>query len=104
VILDVILYFAPFAALPNWDMWLCMSPANLLLCFQLPHHANVPVAFLTYSQHARACQHEIFFGRNERERPHLLPFLASDSLASFGSKVALNTVWHPAQVNAHSLF
>jgi hypothetical protein len=43
-------------------------------------------------------------GRNGRKGSHLLPFLASDSLASFGSEVALNTIWHPAQVNAHSLF
>jgi len=104
VVLDVILYFALFAALPNLDMWLCMSPTNLLLCLQLPQQANVLVTFLMYSQHARACQHITKIGRNGREMPHLLPFLASDSLAGFGSKVALNTVWHPAQVNAHSLF
>jgi hypothetical protein len=104
VVLDVILYFAPFAALPNWDMWLCMSPTNLLRCFQLPHHVNRLVAFLTYSQHARACQHITKNGRNGRKSSHLLPFLASDSLAGFGSEVAVNTVWHPAQVNAHSLF
>jgi len=81
-----------------------MSPTNLLRCFQLPHHADGLVAFLTYSQHARARQHITKNGRNGRKSSHLLPFLASDSLAGFGSEVALNAVWHPAQVNAHSLF
>ena len=92
MVLDVILYFAPFAALPNWDMWLCMSPTNLLLCSWLLHCANVFVTFLTYSQPARACQHITRNGRNGKKRPHLLPFSASDSLGGFGSKVALHTV------------
>ena len=67
VVLDLFIYFAPFAALPNWDMWLCMSPTNLLLCFQLPHHANVLVAFLTYSQHVRECQHIAEIDRNGKK-------------------------------------